>query len=80
MVTKADSRVGLAAYSGLGFVFSAHFSKYRFLVLNCFQMRCSTGKILGPSGFFFEYTCQFSELLLHLDYNQVKLVGKSTVF
>lgn len=70
-------------YSGVAFAFSTYFSKYRFLFLNYFEVPCSTGKIIGPSVFFFfflECICQFSELLLHLDSDQVNLVGQKHSF
>jgi len=79
MVAEAGSAVALAAFAGGGFAFSMHFSKYRFLFLNCFQMHCSAGKILIPQIFYLEYICQFNELSLHLDYNHGNLAGKNTV-
>lgn len=69
-----DSAVGLAVYSGS--LFSMQFSKYRFLFLHYFQMNCTTGKIRASSCVLLKYVCQFNELLVSLDYNQVSLVYK----
>lgn len=62
-VTAADGTAGLAAHLRVEPALSALFYKYACLFLSYFQVHCGTGKILGPSGFFLKYICQFNELL-----------------
>lgn len=70
-------------YSGVAFAFSTYFSKYRFLFLNYFEVPCSTGKIIGPSVFFFFFLNIYVNLVsFYYTLIRIKLIwwGKSTVF